>query len=61
MWNWVRSGSLLIYVVVDNQTEKLKVTRTTHLNRDIDIYAEEYKFKKNISAKYWPFVVASVR
>ena len=23
MWDWVRCGSLLIYVFVDNQTEKL--------------------------------------
>ena len=55
MWNWVRCGSLLIDVVVDNQTEKLKTTRTTHLNRDIDIYVEECKLKK-ISAKCWLFV-----
>ena len=41
-----RCGSLLIYVVVDNQTEKLKITSTTHLNRAIDIYAEECKLKK---------------
>ena len=46
MWNWVRCGSLLIYVVIDNQTEKLKITSTTHLNRDFDIYAEECKLKK---------------
>ena len=46
MWNWVRCGSLLIYVVVDNQTKKLKITRTTHLNRDIDIYVEECKLEK---------------
>ena len=46
MWKWVRCGSLLIYVVVDNQPEKLKITRTTHLNRDIDIYVEECKLKK---------------
>ena len=28
IWNWVRCGSLLIYVVVDNQTEELMITRT---------------------------------
>ena len=46
MWNWVRCGSFLIYAVVENQTEKLKITKTTHLNRDIDIYVEECKLKK---------------
>ena len=46
MWNWVRCGSLLIYVVVDNQAEKLKITRTAHSNRDIDIYVEECNLKK---------------
>ena len=62
MWSWIRCGSL-IYVVVDNQTEKLKITRTTHLNRDIDIYVEECKKEecKKISAKCWPFVSASMR
>ena len=24
MWNWIRCGSLLVYVVVDNQREKLR-------------------------------------
>ena len=49
MWNWVRCGSLLIYVVVDNQTEKLKITRTTHLNRDIDIYVDECKLRVQLT------------
>ena len=53
MWDWVRCGSLLIYVFVDNQTEKLF---EKELNRDIDIYIEEYKLKK-----YLLFVSASVR
>ena len=42
----VRCGPLLIYVNVDNQTEKWKITRTTHWNQDIDIYVEECKFYK---------------
>ena len=42
MWDWVRCGSLLIYVFVDNQTEKLF---EKDLNRDIDIYIEECKLK----------------
>ena len=51
MWSWIRCGSL-IYVVVDNQTEKIKITRTTHLNRDIDIYVEDFNAKKKNAKKY---------
>ena len=60
MWNWVRCGSLLIYVAVDKQTEKLKITRTTHLNRDIDIYVEECKLKKYLAICLGLSALASV-